>query len=315
MRHDEAGGRDPSAGASSSQSHDLPADPNGPERATRGPDQQQRVRITWTSTSTGEEKPNDWSNFDISSVTQALRVGAPGGARLLLRKLHIRLWHASAQSMSNPLKRVGMSQHILDMIPDIVNTCSACRAWVEPQPASIASVGLTETFNDQVEAYLICIYNFIVFHVVGRCTRWHATRLTSSKEDTSLIHTLEESWTTIHGPMHELTMGCESGVAKSQRTQECLKRRGIKFAPRAPGQHARIIERRGALLSDAIHRIDAQLKHKGIDVPSTSDLGKRPSREMQCSLLTTPHHITQCTDECPDYSPALTPWKEKLRNM
>ena len=69
-------------------------------------------------------------------------------------------------------------------------------------------------------------------------------------------------------------MACESGVAKSQRTQEYLKRRGIKFSPRAPGQHARIIERRGALLRDTNHRIDAQLKHGGINVPYNIRLGE-----------------------------------------
>ena len=78
----------------------------------------------------------------------------------------------------------------------------------------------------------------------------------------------------MHGPMRELIMDCESGVAKSQRTQGYLKRRGIKFAPRAPGQHARIIERRGALLRDTIHRIDAQLNHGGIDVPFSIRLGE-----------------------------------------
>ena len=37
---------------------------------------------------------------------------------------------------------------------------------------------------------------------------------------------------------------------------------------RAPGQHARFIERRGALLRDSLHKIDTQLEHEQIhDIP------------------------------------------------
>ena len=43
---------------------------------------------------------------------------------------------------------------------------------------------------------------------------------------------------------------------------------GIKFIQLAPQQHARIVERRGALFRDVIHRIDAQLKVEGLlDIP------------------------------------------------
>ena len=43
---------------------------------------------------------------------------------------------------------------------------------------------------------------------------------------------------------------------------------GGKFIPRAPQQHARIAERRGALFRDVIHRSGAQLKVEGLlDIP------------------------------------------------
>ena len=43
---------------------------------------------------------------------------------------------------------------------------------------------------------------------------------------------------------------------------------GIKFTPRAPQQHTRIVERRGALFRDVIHRTDAQLEIEGLlDIP------------------------------------------------
>ena len=66
----------------------------------------------------------------------------------------------------------------------------------------------------------------------------------------------------------ELLMDGETGVATSALAGSFLSRLGIKCIPRAPQQHARIVERRGALLRDVIHRIDAQLKIEGLlDIP------------------------------------------------
>ena len=68
--------------------------------------------------------------------------------------------------------------------------------------------------------------------------------------------------------MRELIMDGESGIAASARAGSFLSRLGIKFIPRAPQQHARIIERHGALFRDVIHRIDAQLDIEGLlDIP------------------------------------------------
>ena len=68
--------------------------------------------------------------------------------------------------------------------------------------------------------------------------------------------------------MRELIMDGESGVAASARFGSCLSRLGIKFVPRVPQQHARIVERRGALFRDVTHRIDAQLEIEGLlDIP------------------------------------------------
>ena len=63
-------------------------------------------------------------------------------------------------------------------------------------------------------------------------------------------------------------MDGESGIAASARAGSFLSRLGTKFIPRAPQQHARIVERRGARFRDVIHRMDAQLKIEGLlDIP------------------------------------------------
>ena len=47
---------------------------------------------------------------------------------------------ASAQAMTRLLERAGVPKEILEIIPDIVDTCAACRTWSQPLPQSVASV-------------------------------------------------------------------------------------------------------------------------------------------------------------------------------
>ena len=49
--------------------------------------------------------------------------------RKLLRKLHLRWWHAGVTAMQRTLKTAGLPNEVLDMIPDIIRTCRECRVW------------------------------------------------------------------------------------------------------------------------------------------------------------------------------------------
>ena len=115
---------------------------------------------------------------------------------------------------------------------------------------------MPDTFNKQVEYDIVFIYKYEIFHLVDRCTRWQETYLVDSKHEHHLIDALDV-WITRHGPMAELIGDGESGIVRSHMTNEYLHRKTVKLLPRAKGQHARIAERRGALLRDCIHRIDA----------------------------------------------------------
>eukprot|EP00969_Alexandrium_andersonii_P142430 6297916-Alexandrium_andersonii.AAC.1 len=88
----------------------------------------------------------------------------PAQARLTLRKLHLRWWHAQAVTMHRVLKHAGVPDAVLKLIPEIVATCTNCRAWAKPPPASVASAELADAFNQQVECDLMLVYDKIVFH-------------------------------------------------------------------------------------------------------------------------------------------------------
>ena len=85
-------------------------------------------------------------------------------------------WNAS-------LRKVGVPKQVCDMIPEIVSTCIRRRAWSKPLPASVASVELVDTFNQQLECGLLCVLGYSIFHLIDRCARWRSACLVQSTED------------------------------------------------------------------------------------------------------------------------------------
>ena len=165
--------------------------------------------------------------------------------------------------MKRFLERAGVAQRVLDLIPSICSTFTVCREWSKPGPSNACSTEISDTFNQQVECDLLFVHKYIIFHMLDRCTRWHAALVIPNKEDETLIEALDTAWTTMHGPLKELITDGETGIVASQRTSEFLSRRGVKLHVRGKDQHARYIERRGALLRDCIHRVESQLKEEG----------------------------------------------------
>ena len=270
------------AGSSSSSSSAAPvpaeepvqeppaADPEGGPPSTgrrgRGPDQNPRVRapkIQRADAAVGEVT-TDWTNFDIGRVLRGLRTAAAAGRRRILRKLHLRWWHASAAAMSKLLSRAGIPQHILDELHNVVDTCATCRTWAKPQNEAVPSVALPTAFNAQVEADLMFYKKYIILNLLDRTTRWHAARVIQDKQASTILDAVDEMWFSHHGAMQEFIMDGERAVAISGDAADAFKRRGVKLHIRAPGQHARLVERRQALLRDALHKIDEQLISDGL---------------------------------------------------
>merc|ERR1712026_524797 len=177
-------------------------------------------------------------------------------------------WHASAETMRRFLDRVGVPQEVLKLIPQVVQTCQVCREWTRPGPDSVCSTEIADTFNTQVECDLLFVEKHIIFHMIDRCTRWHATMLVADTQEATLMHAIENLWVTTHGPPKELIVDGEGGIALSDMTKSYLHRKGIKMHVRGKDQHARFIERRGALLRDQLHKIKSQLASEGLqDTP------------------------------------------------
>ena len=214
----------------------------------------------------GDPDPDNWTQFDIARVLRTLRMATIPQAKVALRKLHIRWWHASAASMHKLLDRAGVPEAVLALIPAITQTCGACRNWAKPQPENVTNVDLPDCFNHQVEADLMFVYDKIIFHCIDRSTRWYHSLIVVDKQEETLIEALD-SWVRLHGPMKELYMDQETAIQASDMTLQYLSRHGIMYHPRAQGQQVAYIDRRGALVRDAMHKIVEQLKIEKIQMP------------------------------------------------
>ena len=162
-----------SAGSGGGGIAEAAADPDAP-RAVRGPDREQRIRRTFRDEGAGPDNIHDWTDFDIGRVVRIFRTSRTSAIRFSLRKLHVRRWHASEHTMCRFLERVGVSEAVLKLIPEVCQTCNVCRTWAKPGPSNACSVSLTDAFNQQVECDLLFVHKHIVFHMLDRCTRWHA---------------------------------------------------------------------------------------------------------------------------------------------
>ena len=221
----------------------------------------------------GPKRPDNWTNFDISNVLMGLRQAPDLGQRQILRKLHVRWWHAAASQMDTILRQAGVPTEILSKIPSIVDTCKACRKWNRPAPDAQTSASVSDEFNVNVEADIVFYHNIPILSMIDRCTRWHSAEILSSREYENIL-TLIDKWVGLHGPMKYLHFDHETAIWRSFNVGAYFQRNGITLKPRAPNQHARYIEKRNDILKQALRRIDTQLEEENIQLPLSERLSQ-----------------------------------------
>ena len=104
-------------------------------------------------------------------------------------------------------------------------------------------------------------------HSICRCARWHAGQLLPSKEEASLLETLRAAWVQHHGPTQVLYTDGGSGLV-NEAAKADLRSSGIRLEARTRpfGQHARFIERRGAVLRTTMHVLEDKREREGITI-------------------------------------------------
>ena len=107
---------------------------------------------------------------------------------------------------------------------------------------------------------ILFIHKCIVFHLIDRCTRWHAAKTIDGKTKEHCVPANDELWISTHGAPKELVDDGESGMARSDTFNRYLARKGIRPHARGKDQHARFVERRGALLRDSVQPLQRGLR-------------------------------------------------------
>ena len=259
------------APASAEQAPDAsePSSSSGIRRG-RGPDVEARERRTWGDSDTQTAAPMDWSSFDLQATFRALRRGTEAEQRRLLRKLHLRWWHCSADRMVRLLKTAGFPKSTLDIVPSINDTCRVCRHWSRPTPDAQASSRMVVGFNVEVEGDLMFVKHagdqHIVLVLTDRGVRWTSTALVSDRRTSTLLDAFDTVWVAIFGPPQVLLFDGEAGLNDDESTTY-FQLRGITKRTAAPRQHTRIVDRKIAILRDTLHKLNTQLSEDGLHVP------------------------------------------------
>ena len=278
---------DPSAAAAS-----APPPASSSDRPGRGPDLVERERRTYREAGVGDPHPSDWTRYDITHCLRALRSNHEPTVLKALRKIHLRLWHAGVSNMQSILRNAGVPQSVLDLIPNIIATCKECRMWAARPRETKPAVEIAMSFGEVVETDLMFYKEFIIHHFVCRASRWHAAIETPNKTEAQLLENISTAWISIFGPMQTLVTDPESGL-NTATAEAHLKRLGVILKVRGKEQHARYVERRGAILRQALHVMDSQAVREGIDLTFKDLLG-------QCVFCgnslthvggTTPYHV------------------------
>ena len=77
-------------------------------------------------TGVGPDHTADWFRFNVQSSLRALRSGAEHVRKRILRKLHLRCWHASEGTMRNVLSAAGIPETTLKLYQDLTSNCRQC---------------------------------------------------------------------------------------------------------------------------------------------------------------------------------------------
>ena len=203
-----------------------------------------------------------WSRYDLGFALQQLRSIREGVVRRMLRKLHIRWFHASSKRMMTLLEAAGVSKEVILLIPSIIDTCSVCRNWQRTGPRTVTSMRVPESFNQEVQIDLLFYKTHIILHSIDACTRWSAVAILPNRESHSILSGFCSSWLRIFGPPQNVLTDQEGGLVRDE-VAEWFSNKDIQLSYRAKNQHCTMVERHNEILRRQLHLIEDQTNSEG----------------------------------------------------
>ena len=153
--------------------------PPGATRSGRGPANHE----AGTMADLAPVEDETWSDWDVGRALALLRSTTPGVVRRTLRKLHIRIWHAPASRLQTLLRTAGAPASVIDMVPEIVDTCRVCRSWNSVSPRAISSGSLLTEFNAEMQFDFISgrLTPFVMLSTLPSASPWLTSQSTAQR--------------------------------------------------------------------------------------------------------------------------------------
>ena len=128
---------------------------------------------------------------------------------------------------------VGLPPSIQKVVAEVCDTCRECRAWTKPKPEVQPSLTVSTRVCQHGELDLMFYRDYIIFHIMDRCTRFHTGDEAKDKSEDTLIELYELTWCKHFGPFEILYVDGESGLT-NKNARARLLRLGTTVQPRAP---------------------------------------------------------------------------------
>ena len=211
------------------------------------------ISQTWT-----HDVEQEWTAFDVGHVIKPLHLPVLEIVLRTLRRLHVRLPHATAQLMLELYAHAGTPKLALDMVKPVVETCRVRRCWTCPNARA--------SDNHQLYNRLLVTTISCIIEVSRFVTRWSAGGILENNEAITICRLLLWRWVKPYGPRYLLVTDSESG-SYSEEMGTFRSRHGIQAKPKPTEAHANIVERNHEMLRQFVHQAETPLRGEKIKMP------------------------------------------------
>ena len=217
------------------------------------------------------DEDREWGPSDLRHIIRQLHDHRPNVARGALRRLHLKWFHASIDTMRRLLSLMGIPSDVMAMIPAIVDTCRICRQWARNAPAVRTALRIALRFNQAVQGDLLfysdetgtVVKDYIILHLICECIRFTVAEEIPDKVTATILQCITARWIRVHGPPELLTFDGE-GALNSDEAKVWADRWNIKLNIKPKDNKAWIVERHHEILRAQLHKTQSQLQVENI---------------------------------------------------
>ena len=101
--------------------------------------------------------------------------------------------------MENLLKAAGIDDVTISWIPEIIETCRACRAWAKVPDPPTSCVELVEKQNEKIQGDIFFYKVYQVWNMLDKADRFHNGCMITDKESVTLQCAIARVWINIFG--------------------------------------------------------------------------------------------------------------------